>query len=183
VKFTEQGEVELAFRCLNISESDLTIQVCVRDSGIGMTPEVQQSLFEKFTQADQSTTRRFGGTGLGLAISKNLVELMGGRIWVEDSQPGKGTTMCFTVHLEIALRHRPTSANWSSRRVRCSGIRALVVEDKAVSREILAEMLRFFQLDVDTAPNGPAALARAAVRSQTVRSGADGLAHAGHEWR
>ncbi|MDP1927020.1 MAG: response regulator [Thiobacillus sp.] len=160
VKFTEQGEVELAFRCLNTSETDITIQVCVRDSGIGMTPEVQQRLFEKFTQADQSTTRRFGGTGLGLAISKNLAELMGGRIWVEDSQPGQGTTLCFTVHLQIALRaqaHQRELVEQAGPLLK--GIRVLVVEDNEVSREILAEMLRFFQLDVGTAPNGPAALA------------------------
>jgi two-component system sensor histidine kinase/response regulator len=158
VKFTEQGEVELAFRRINVSETDLTIQVCVRDSGMGMTPEVQTRLFEKFTQADQSTTRRFGGTGLGLAISKNLVELMGGRIWVEDSQPGKGTTICFTVQLKIA-RESPRNELIEQVGPLLQGIRVLVVDDNQVSREILAEMLRFFQLEVDVAVSGPAALA------------------------
>jgi two-component system, sensor histidine kinase and response regulator len=160
VKFTEQGEVELTFRCLAAGETDLTIQVCVRDSGVGMTPEVQQKLFQKFTQADQSTTRRFGGTGLGLAISRNLVELMGGRIWVEDSHPGKGTTICFTVHPSI---NRPAQDRQRELVEQAGpllkGIRVLVVDDNEGSREILAEMLRLFQLDVGTAPNGPAALA------------------------
>jgi signal transduction histidine kinase/DNA-binding response OmpR family regulator/HPt (histidine-containing phosphotransfer) domain-containing protein len=159
VKFTSQGEVELAFRCLSSRADDLTMQVCVRDSGIGMSPEMQGKLFEKFTQADQSTTRRFGGTGLGLAISKNLAELMGGRIWVEESQPGRGTTLCFTVQLQIShqaqLRQRELVEQAGPL---LQGIRVLVVDDNEVSREILAEMLRFFRLDVGTAPNGAAAL-------------------------
>ena len=160
VKFTEQGEVELAFQKLSATETDLTMQVCVRDSGIGMTPEHQGRLFQKFSQADQSTTRRFGGSGLGLAISKHLVELMGGRIWVEDSQPGKGTTICFTVQLKIAQQaqvHRRQLAEQGGPLLK--GIRVLVVDDNEVSREILAEMLRFFQLNVGTANSGAAALA------------------------
>ncbi|MDR3411280.1 MAG: response regulator [Formivibrio sp.] len=159
VKFTEKGEVELAFRKLSSSQIDLVIQTSVRDNGIGMTLEQQNKLFQEFTQADQSTTRHYGGTGLGLAISKNLVEMMGGRIWVEESQPGRGTTICFTVQLKIAQQPQ----------ARCNelleqagpllqGIRVLVVDDNEVSREILAEMLRFLHLEVSTAPNGPAAL-------------------------
>ena len=160
VKFTEQGEVELGFRCVAVNETDLTMQVHVRDTGIGMSREIQDKLFEKFTQADQSTTRRFGGTGLGLAISKNLVELMGGRIWVEDSQPGKGTTVCFTIQLKIAqqalARRRELVGQTGSL---LKGVRILVVDDNDVSCEIMAEMLRYFHVDADTAPNGPAALA------------------------
>ncbi|MBT9498828.1 MAG: response regulator [Zoogloea sp.] len=159
VKFTEHGEVELAFRALKTTETEISIQVCVRDTGIGMTPGMQQKMFQKFTQADQSTTRRFGGTGLGLAISKQLVELMGGRIWVEDSQPGKGTTICFTVQLKVAeqaqSRRRELVAQVGPL---LQGVRVLVVDDNEVSREILAEMLRFFHLDVSVAANGQAAL-------------------------
>lgn len=160
VKFTEQGEVELAFRCLNASETSLLMQVCVRDSGIGMTPEVQAKLFEKFTQADQTTTRRFGGTGLGLAISKNLVDLMGGRIWIEDSQPGQGTTICFTARFEIAEQaqsHRRALVEQAGPLLK--GVRVLVVDDNEVSREILAEMLRFFHVQVGVANSGASALA------------------------
>jgi len=159
VKFTEQGEVELAMRCIGATDTKLTLQMCVRDSGIGMTQEVQATLFEKFTQADQSTTRRFGGTGLGLAISKNLIELMGGRIWVEDSQPGKGTTICCTVPLAVARQASQVDLVEQAGPL-LEGIRVLVVDDNEVSCAILAEMLRFFHLDVATSSSGRAALAR-----------------------
>ena len=160
VKFTEQGEIELALRCLNATETDLTLQVYVRDSGMGMTPEVQARLFKKFTQADQSTTRRFGGTGLGLAICKNLVELMGGRIWIEDSQPGQGTTIGFTVQLQIAQQAQARRRELMEQAgPLLQGLRVLVVDDNSVSREILAEMLNFFHIDVGIAPSGAAALA------------------------
>ena len=160
VKFTERGEVELGFRCLTLTESDLNMQVYVRDSGIGIPPEIQATLFEKFTQADQSTTRKFGGTGLGLAISKHLVELMGGKIWIEDSQPGKGTTFCFTVRLKIAQRAQARRKELVEQAgPLLEGIRVLVVDDNEVSREIMAEMLRYFHLDVGMAASGVAALA------------------------
>ncbi|MDX5363570.1 MAG: response regulator [Pseudazoarcus pumilus] len=157
IKFTEQGEVELAFRRLDERDGHISVQVSVRDSGIGMTPDVQAQLFEKFSQADQSTTRRFGGTGLGLAICRNLVEMMGGRIWVEDSEPGKGTTMSFTVELG---RVPDTRASELAEEVGplLRGIRVLVVDDNEVSREILAGMLRFFQLEVGTAAGGQEAI-------------------------
>ena len=102
LKFTETGEVELSFQRLNASATELTLQISVRDTGIGMAPELLGRLFQKFTQADESSTRRFGGTGLGLVISKHLVELMGGRIWIEASAPGQGTTVHCTVQLKIA---------------------------------------------------------------------------------
>ncbi|MFO1421870.1 MAG: response regulator [Candidatus Competibacteraceae bacterium] len=164
VKFTEHGQIELALRSLNATETALTLQVSVRDSGIGMTPEVQARLFEKFIQADQSTTRQFGGTGLGLAICKNLVERMGGRIWIEDSRPGQGTTIGFTVHLQIAQQAQARRRELVKQAgPLLEGLRILVVDDNRVSREILAEMLRFFHIDVGVAWNGPAALAELAV--------------------
>ncbi|MEW5903297.1 MAG: response regulator [Pseudomonadota bacterium] len=155
VKFTDEGEVELAFQSLGLSGDELTLQISVRDTGIGMTPEVQSLLFNKFTQADQSTTRRFGGTGLGLAICKHLTELMGGRIWIEDSQPGKGTTMCCTLKFHVpqqAQAHRRELVEQAGPLL--EGIRVLVVDDNEVSREILAEMLRFFRLEVKVAASG-----------------------------
>jgi two-component system sensor histidine kinase/response regulator len=159
VKFTERGEVELAFRCLSVTDDEVSLQVCVRDSGIGMAPEVQQRLFEKFTQADQTTTRRFGGTGLGLAISKNLIELMQGRIWVEDTQPGVGTTICFTLRLPIAQAAQAHQRALVERAgPLLQGVRVLIVDDSEAAREIMAEMLRFFRLDVGTAASGAAAL-------------------------
>ncbi|AFV00337.1 ATP-binding protein [Simiduia agarivorans] len=115
IKFTDQGGVTLHF-ALASSESGLRLSACVKDTGIGIEPEVQLRLFSAFSQADESTTRRFGGTGLGLVISKQLVELMGGTI-VLDSKPGKGSAFSFTVQLELpqsdANRHRITlSGQW-----------------------------------------------------------------------
>ena len=131
----------------------------MRDSGIGIAPEVQNTLFKKFTQADQSTTRRFGGTGLGLTISKNLVELMGGRIWIEDSQPGKGTTICFTVQLKLSPNNQARQLELAEKAgPLLKGLRVLVVDDNEASQEIMAEMLRYFHVDVSTTANGPLAL-------------------------
>jgi two-component system sensor histidine kinase/response regulator len=160
IKFTEQGEVELGFHVAARSANAITLEMTVRDTGIGMDEQVQRGLFAKFTQADQSTTRRFGGTGLGLAISKELVELMGGRIWVAQSAPGKGSTLCFSLALELA----PAEAGAPAPLVDevgplLSGIRVLVVDDNAPARDILAGMLRFLQLDVTVAASGVQALA------------------------
>nr|WP_319564611.1 response regulator [uncultured Rhodoferax sp.] len=159
VKFTEVGEIEVSLQAQELTPSDITLKVCVRDTGIGMSPEVQSRLFEKFTQADQTTTRRFGGTGLGLAISKNLIELMNGQIWIEDSQPGGGTNMCLTVKLQVAqqaMARRRSLAEQTGTLLQ--GVKTLVVDDNEASREILAEMLRFFHMEVVTAANGSAAL-------------------------
>ncbi|MFZ6654499.1 response regulator [Undibacterium sp. TJN19] len=159
VKFTEHGEVELGFRCVSATGTDLNMQVYVRDSGIGIAPEIQGRLFEKFTQADQSTTRRFGGTGLGLAICKNLIELMGGKIWIEDTQLGKGTTICFTLQIKIAQQAQARQrALVEQVGPLLAGIRILAIDDNEVSRDIMAEMLQYFQVDVSTAANGPDAL-------------------------
>ncbi|MBN9696969.1 MAG: response regulator [Zoogloea sp.] len=158
IKFTEKGEVELAFRCISATDDELVLHFSVRDTGIGMAPELVDRLFQKFTQADQTTTRRFGGTGLGLAISKHLAELMGGRLWVEESHPGKGTTVCCTVRLEIPREARQRGRLVERAGPLLQGIRVLVVDDNEVSREILAEMLRFFQLDVAVASNGASAM-------------------------
>ncbi|UOD30816.1 response regulator [Massilia violaceinigra] len=160
IKFTEQGEVELSFRAVSGSDSEITIDMAVRDTGIGMSAQVQGALFAKFTQADQSTTRRFGGTGLGLAISKELVELMGGRIWIAHSAPGQGSTLCF----ELTLARPGPAAPAPALLVDpvgplLKGIRVMVVDDSQPAREIMADMLRFLQLDVAVAADGAEALA------------------------
>jgi PAS domain S-box-containing protein len=165
VKFTEQGEVELSLRALSSSQTDLVMEVRVRDTGIGIPPETQPRLFEKFTQADQSTTRRFGGTGLGLAICKNLAEMMGGSIWVEDSQPGQGTTICFTVRMALTPDSAQRFAQIEQAGRLLEGVRVLVVDDVAVSREIQAGMLRHFHVEVAVAASGAAALAALEARS------------------
>ncbi|PWF55754.1 response regulator, partial [Massilia glaciei] len=157
VKFTEQGEVELSFRALGAGAGGLEVEVAVRDTGIGMSEQVQRDLFAKFTQADQSTTRRFGGTGLGLAISKELVELMKGRIWLERSEPGRGSTICFSLALATPAARAPALVDPVGPLLK--GIRVLVVDDNAPAGEILADMLRVLQLEVAVAANGVQALA------------------------
>ena len=168
VKFTQQGQIELGFRCMSATKTELTMQVYVRDSGIGIAPEMQGKLFTKFTQLDQTTRRRYGGTGLGLAICKNLVELMGGRIWIEDSLPGKGTTMCFSIQLKIAQQAEPQQPTLVEQAgPLLEGVRVLVVDDNDVPRNILVEMLEHFHINADTAANGPDALS--AIRKSTTK--------------
>ncbi|MDT4292177.1 response regulator [Methylomonas sp. MO1] len=159
LKFTEAGELELAFYCLAKTDSTIDLRISVRDTGIGMSEDDQKKLFQEFTQADQGTSRRFGGTGLGLAICKTLVEMMHGRIWIEQSQLGQGTTFCFTVRLGVAtdtLLHQ--DALERSIGVLLAEVRVLVVDDNEASREIISDMLRPFQLRVSCSASAAAAL-------------------------
>ncbi|MEY4766591.1 MAG: hypothetical protein RI907_3264 [Pseudomonadota bacterium] len=158
VKFTDQGEIELGLWAQSQTETDITLQISVRDSGLGMDEDVQAHLFEKFMQADQSTTRRYGGTGLGLAISKNLVERMGGRLWVESSKPGVGTTMCLTVPMKLAADQPQRAGARMEVGNLLAGTRVLVVDDLPSSREILAAMVADLKMDVRTAGSGAEAL-------------------------
>ncbi|MDM8536510.1 ATP-binding protein [Desulfobacterales bacterium HSG17] len=107
VKFTKNGEISIIVKISENTDNIAKLLFSVRDSGIGMTPEHQQALFEPFTQADGSITRKFGGTGLGLAICKHLVKMMGGRIWAE-SIPGHGSTFKFTAEFKIQAQERKT---------------------------------------------------------------------------
>ena len=95
VKFTEQGEIVVTARLDRLEEDSVRARFSVRDTGIGLTPEQQAKLFQPFSQADSSTTRKYGGTGLGLTITRSLVQMMGGEIWVE-SEPGRGSEFSFT---------------------------------------------------------------------------------------
>jgi hypothetical protein len=110
VKFTEQGEVVIGIEQTGRGRQGIELHFWVRDTGIGMTPEQCAKLFQPFSQADSSTTRRYGGTGLGLAISRALVEQMGGRIWVV-SEPGKGSEFHFTAR--FGPRHGPGLPRWA----------------------------------------------------------------------
>ncbi len=160
VKFTEQGEVELAISCVECSDEQALMKFCVRDSGIGMSKEQQRILFRKFSQVDQSITRRYGGTGLGLAISEHLTHLMGGRIWLENSVPGKGSTFCFSLPLGVS-----STAERSHRRLiaqmipKLQGIRALIVDDNEVAREVLRSILEEFRFEVRSVRSAEEALA------------------------
>jgi len=155
VKFTEQGEIVIAVEVAEQNEEEAKLHFSVRDSGMGMTPEEQTKMFQSFSQADTTTTRKYGGTGLGLAICKTLTELMGGEIWAE-SEPGVGSTFHFTAVLgkqqgEVSKR-RSTATDLGS-------LRVLVVDDNASSREILSSMLASFGLRIDQAESGETALA------------------------
>jgi two-component system, sensor histidine kinase and response regulator len=137
IKFTHQGEVSVRVSVLSQTDSLLTLRFLVSDTGIGIAREIQENLFQPFTQADGSTTRQFGGTGLGLTISKQLVELMQGQIGV-DSELGKGSTFWFTVsfdkqHAKI-INHKNFFSEASAKRI-------LIVDDNATSREFLRKQL------------------------------------------
>jgi PAS domain S-box-containing protein len=159
VKFTEAGDIVVAMKRLEIADEEITLEVRVRDTGIGMTEEQMSRLFQSFSQADTSTTRKYGGTGLGLAICKQLVELMGGEIWVE-SEPGEGSTFAFTAKFGIG-EAQPDRSFVPSPDLR--GLRALVVDDNETSRDILEAYLRSFTFDVEVASNAEVALEELAV--------------------
>jgi len=149
VKFTEQGEIVVTVRVEQQLSNRVKLKFEVRDSGIGMTPEQTARLFQPFSQADSSMTRRYGGTGLGLSISKRLVEMMHGNIWVE-SEYGRGTTFHFSAWFDVAS----ASKNPKKTIPELTGIRALVVDDNALAREILADALKRFLTRVDLVSSG-----------------------------
>jgi PAS domain S-box-containing protein len=155
VKFTERGEVAVivGMEEQSAAADHVKLKFSVRDSGIGMTPEQSARLFQAFSQADTSTTRKYGGTGLGLSISKRLVEMMGGNIWVE-SEYGVGSTFHFTASFGIG--------SVQTRRKRfipaLAGIRVLVVDDNAQANEILTEALRVFALRAQAVSSGEDAI-------------------------
>lgn len=153
-KFTEQGEIIVGIDKVADHEDGVELHFWVRDTGIGMTPKQCDKLFQSFTQADASTTRKYGGTGLGLAISKNLVERMHGKIWVE-SEWGKGSTFHFHARFGVQLQPSPRRM-FSAQELQ--GVRVLVVDDNASAREILASLVQAFGLDVDVARDGTQAL-------------------------
>ena len=159
VKFTAAGKIELAVRVRRQSAADVELEISVRDTGIGMTKEELPLLFQVFSQADSSTTRRFGGSGLGLAISKQLIEMRQGTIQVE-STPGKGSI--FTVVLSYPISTETLVAvlpiNPVLRREQFSGVRALVAEDLEINREIIVELLQQAGIEADIAKNGREAL-------------------------
>jgi CheY-like chemotaxis protein len=154
VKFTEAGEIVVGIEKVAEDADTVELHFWVRDTGIGMTPEQCGKMFQSFSQADSSTTRKYGGTGLGLAISKNLVEMMHGRIWVE-SEAGKGSIFHF--HARFGLQAQPM-ARRMFRAEELLGVRVLVVDDNASAREILSAMAKSFGLEVDAAWDGKQAL-------------------------
>ena len=156
IKFTEHGEVVFRVRKESETENGICLHFSVADTGIGIPSEKQRTIFEAFTQADSSMTRKFGGTGLGLTISSRLVEGMGGRMWVE-SEPGQGTTFHFTVNL--GLQKDSPSAPVPREAVDLRDLPVLVVDDNSTNRRLLHEILTHWQMRPTLADSGRAALA------------------------
>ena len=154
IKFTEKGEIVVTTKISKRSDDKVTLQFSVRDTGIGMTAEQQAKLFQAFSQADTSTTRKYGGTGLGLTISKRLVNMMGGEIWIE-SESGKGTTFHFTADFGLG---KETVKRRFEPAPDLRGLKVLVVDDNATSREILQDILESFSFEVLLAASGKDAL-------------------------
>jgi signal transduction histidine kinase/ActR/RegA family two-component response regulator len=164
IKFTDHGSVRVSVSLRGQDASHVTLDIAVRDSGIGMTPQQQESLFQDYSQADASTTRVYGGTGLGLAISRALVELMGGRIWVE-SQAGAGSTFRFESRFGVAHaepeRHGDLPADVEPLDgLTLGGMRILVVDDNDFNRELASLVLEADGAVVELADDGEQALQR-----------------------
>jgi len=154
VKFTDTGEIIIGVEEVTRTQDEIELHFWVKDSGIGLTPELQLKLFQSFSQADDSTTRKYGGTGLGLVISKQLVKMMGGHIWVE-SKPGQGSSFHF--HARFGLQKNSTlRIPFNADEIK--GLRALVVDDNDSAREILATMATSLGLEVDAAFDGQQAI-------------------------
>jgi PAS domain S-box-containing protein len=193
VKFTERGEVVVEVNveeprakaprrkeekeeqatdsssphCASAPLREAFLHFSVRDTGIGIPADKQQLIFEAFAQADGSTTRKYGGTGLGLAISSQLVQMMGGRIWVE-SAPGQGSTFHFTGRFGLAGEPAPRTP--AARPGHLHGLPVLVVDDNATNRRILVEVLGNWGLQPHAVDSGPAALEAIGGAAATGRS-------------
>ena len=155
LKFTEQGEIVVNVAIDSVSEEHLSLHFSIRDTGVGIPKEKQSSIFESFTQADGSMSRKYGGTGLGLTISSRLVNMMDGKIWVE-SEPGLGSTFHFTASLQIEDRdpiHAEPAAD-----VSWTNLPVLVVDDNETNRRILYEMLLNWGMRPTLAESGKSAL-------------------------
>jgi CheY-like chemotaxis protein len=165
IKFTESGSISLHATMLHETADEALVRLEVRDTGIGIAPEILPRLFSAFEQADNSTTRKYGGTGLGLAITRRLAELMGGEVGVE-SAPGVGSTFWFSARLKKGAHHVTAPSRDSDDavvqlRLLHNGKRILVADDEPINREVALLALRDGGLLVDTADDGTEAVAKA----------------------
>jgi len=166
IKFTERGEVELRVTQLERNGERAQLEFSVRDTGVGIAPEQADKLFTAFSQGDESITRRYGGTGLGLAICKQLVELMDGRIWLED-RPGPGCVFRFTAWFGIGAVNpgaTPIPAT-PAEAVSLKGVCLLLVEDNTLNQMLASDLLRGHGATVDIANNGEQAVTAIGLRS------------------
>jgi len=154
VKFTDKGEIVISAEMVEEKEENVKLKFAVRDTGIGLTKEQIGKLFQSFSQADTSTTRKYGGTGLGLTISKSLAELMGGEIWVE-SEYGEGSSFIFTV---LYQRQKGEAKKPKISPEDIQGLRSLIVDDNETSRQILRGMLESFSFEVYESISGEEAI-------------------------
>ena len=155
VKFTAKGEVVLAVSLGKSMANRATLLFSVRDTGIGIDSEKQEEIFQPFTQADSSTTRRYGGTGLGLAIARKLVDLMGGSLWV-DSAIGKGSTFHFTAAFDLERTTKPAA----DRPAALEGLRVLIVDDNSTNRRILEEILASWHMRPSSVADSASAMTK-----------------------
>jgi two-component system, sensor histidine kinase and response regulator len=165
IKFSERGKVFLEIAQVSQIEEEVELSFCVHDTGIGMSEEAQRKLFKSFTQADASTTRKYGGTGLGLAICRNLVELMGGTIRAQ-SKVGEGSTFSFNLqftkrasfvppdHASIAVSERSHDTQTTAPPVTGNGVRILLAEDGKTNQLVALQILRRLGYTADLASNG-----------------------------
>ena len=160
IKFTSEGEVALGVRALETEGEQRLLQFTVSDTGIGIPPDKQKSIFEAFTQADASTTRKYGGTGLGLTISTRLVGMMGGKIWVE-SEPGRGAHFHFTARLGVA-NAQANKVGTIAQPEMLRGVKVLVVDDNRTNRRILEGMLGRWEMQPTSVEGGEEALGQLA---------------------
>lgn len=154
IKFTEVGRVELTAEVIAETSDDYTFRIAVKDTGIGIAPNKLAAVFESFTQAYADSTRKYGGTGLGLTICKNLIELQGGRIWVE-SKPGAGSTFIFEitypkVHVALDAPVTPENIDYTS----LGSLRVLLAEDNAINQFMASSIMKGWGFTVDIANNG-----------------------------
>ena len=156
IKFVEKGEISVEVKPRVIRNGEVEVLFAIKDTGIGIAPEKIKTIFESFTQGDSSTTRKYGGTGLGLAISKRIVDLLGGRIWVE-SALNEGSAFYFTAKYKISpstiVCHETVRADQLVK------LKTLIVDDNTTNRLILSRMLRNWGADVRTAESGEEGLA------------------------
>jgi GAF domain-containing protein/CheY-like chemotaxis protein/tetratricopeptide (TPR) repeat protein len=148
VKFTDEGEVVVTVQGAPARGGHVELTFSVRDTGIGLGSDAMERLFQSFSQADSSTTRKYGGTGLGLAISKRLAELMGGRMWATSRGPGKGSTFWFTVDAPTAELPVAKQRSFAGVQPELAGKRVLVVDDNATNRRVIELQTAKWGMDV-----------------------------------
>ncbi len=169
IKFTERGEVTLRVGVESRREDSALLHFSVTDTGIGIPRKKQQSIFDAFSQADSSTTRRYGGSGLGLSICSHLVGMMGGGIWVE-SEEGRGSTFHFTARLGLQKALAPGAPEAEVETVDLAGMPVLVVDDNATNRRILDAMLRHWKMRAELAEGGSEGLRVMTAHKQSGRA-------------